>query len=254
MVQITCEQAIQEYLAYLKMEAHGFADDGECVITTPFVRPDGEGIEVALRPLPDGRVSITDMGNSLGYLFVNGLSLSRTLLNDARGIAKSHSVALQRNHLVMHTRAEAVGMAMHGLIQATLGVSDLIHKRRPSSRALFDDEVESLIIMSGVTYDVGFPVRGQREQHTVKFHVDSARNLLVHPLSAAGVSAARSWAERLAYRFIDIRAASPQWRPVALLDDRKNRADVWTNDTLAPIQDSAIKWSQREVFETMLRS
>ena len=253
MAQITREQAIDEYLTHLKMGFDGFADDGDCVVTTAFVRPDGEGIDVALRPLPDGRVSITDMGNTFGYLFVNGLSLSRSLLEDARRIAKVHGVMLQRNRLVMNVEAEGVGMGMHGLIQATLAVSDLVHKRRPSPRAPFDDEVESLIIMSGVTYDVGFPVQGQHERHTMKFHVDSGRNLLVHPLSSAAAPAARSSAERLAYRFDDIRSASPHWRLVAVLDDRGNRADVWTADTLASLGDYALKWSQQDTLVSMLK-
>lgn len=253
MAQVKYEQAIAEYLTHLKMEFDSFADNGDCVITTAFVRPDGEGIDVALRPLPDGRVSLTDMGNTLGYLYVNGLSLSRSLLDDARRIAKVHGAMLQRNELAINSGAEALGMSMHGLIQAILGVSDLIHKRRPSSRVLFNDEVESLIILSGVTYDVGFQVQGQRERHTMKFHVDSGRNLLVHPLSATAVSAARSSAERLAYRFDDIRSASPQWRLVALLDDRNNRADVWTQHTLAPLAESAIKWSQQESFLSLLK-
>ena len=253
MAQITCEQAIGEYLTHLNTGFVGEALNGEYVIVTPFVRPDGEGIDVALRPLPDGRINITDMGNTLGYLFVNGLSLSRNLLEDAKGIAKSHGVTLQRNQLVVHTGADAVGVAMHGLIQATLGVSDLVHKRRPSSRVLFDAEVESLIILSGAAYDVDYKVQGQRERHIMKFHVDSGCNLLLHPLSAASGSAARSKAERLAYRFNDIRSESAAWQLVAVLDDRKNRAGVWTADTLAPLGDYALKWSQQDALVAMLK-
>ena len=48
---------------------------------------------------------------------------------------------------------------MHGLIQATLAVSDLIHKRRPTSNVHFDEEVESFIIHRGVSYDVDFSVK-----------------------------------------------------------------------------------------------
>ena len=48
---------------------------------------------------------------------------------------------------------ESLGLGVPGLIQATISVTDLIKKRRPISRVNFDDQVESLIIHSGVTCD-----------------------------------------------------------------------------------------------------
>ena len=123
-------------------------------LTTPFVRPDGEGIEIELQVLPDGDISITDMGDTLGYLYVNGMTLSRTLIATVRQIAKPHGVSLQRNQLSLQVDQDSIGIGLHDLIQATLRITDLIQKRRPTSRVVFDVEVESLIINSGVTYDV----------------------------------------------------------------------------------------------------
>ena len=72
-----CEEVIGAYLT-------GLQGDFECshsaegwFLTTPFVRPDGEGIEIELQPLPDGDINIADMGDTLGYLYVNGMTLSQ---------------------------------------------------------------------------------------------------------------------------------------------------------------------------------
>ena len=94
------------------------------------------------------------MGDTLGYLYVNGMTLSRTLIATVRQIAKPHGVSLQRNQLSLQVDQDSIGIGLHDLIQATLRITDLIQKRRPTSRVVFDVEVESLIINSGVTYDV----------------------------------------------------------------------------------------------------
>ena len=222
----SCEEVVNNYLAGLKVDFEWSPSEDGWFLSTPFVRPDGEGIEIELQALPDGRISMTDMGDTLGYLYVNGLTLSQTLITTARQIAKTHGVSFQRNRLNMQVASDTIGTGVHQLIQATLSVTDLIQKRRPTSNVRFDDEVESLIIHKGIPYDVGFPVTGNKEKHTVKFHVNSGKHLLIQPVSAASEAPARSWSERWAYRFSDILRKSSQWEPVAVLDDRNARSSV----------------------------
>ena len=252
MAQIECSDAIARYLATLNDDFQAVGNGEECVLATPFVRPDGEGIEVEFMIQPDGSATMSDMGSTISYLYVNGLTLSRTLMNQSRDIARSHGVQIRRNALSVHVSPGSIGQSIHGLIQAALEVSSLIHKRRPTSRVQFNDEVESLIIHSGATYDVGYKVDGKHEDHTIKFHVNSGRNLLIHPLSASAEAAARSWAERLAYRFADIRNLDQVWRPVAVLDDRSSRAEVWTTFTRTPITEYAIMWSEQDELKSLL--
>ena len=247
-----CEEVIGNYLSQLRVGFESSPSEDGCFLSTPFTRPDGEGIEIELQVLPGGRISMSDMGDTLGYLYVNGLTLSRPLITAARQISKSHGVSLQSNHLNVQVDPDSIGNGLHGLIQAMLSVTDLIQKRRPTSRVRFDDEVESMIIHSGVVYDVGFKVRGVRERHTVKFHVNSGKNLLIHPVSAAQQAIARSWAERLAYRFSDILMESPQWKPVAVLDDRNTRAAIWDSNAITPVQEYVIYWSDRSELQSRL--
>ena len=83
-----CEDAIADYLAYVKGEFEATGSDSGCFLATPFVRPDGEGIEVEIEVLSDGRICISDMGDTFGYLYVNGMTLSRNLIKTAQGISK----------------------------------------------------------------------------------------------------------------------------------------------------------------------
>ena len=250
----TCATTVSSYLMQLRNDFDTTPTESGCLLSTPFVRPDGEGIEIEMSVSSDGQICLTDMGDTLGYLYVNGLTLSRKLLADARGIAKNHGVSLLRNELSTGVNINAIGPVLHEFIQAILSVTSLIHKRRSGFRVQFDDEVESLIIHSGVAYDVGYQVRGERESHTIKFHVNSGKNLLIHPLSAAKEAAARSWAERLSYRFSDIQKGDSQWYPIAVLDDRSLRSEVWSLRALTPVSEYALKWSQREELQTILKS
>lgn len=252
MVKVECGEAIARYLATLTEEFQVVPDGDGCVLVTPFVRPDGEGIEIELTILENGAASLSDMGSTMSYLYVNGLTLSRSLMDQAKSIARGHGVQIQRNALTTSMGQDSAGQSIHGLIQATLEISGLIHKRRPNSRVQFNDEVESFILQSGATYDVGFKVDGQRESHTIKFHVNSGKNLLIQPVSAAAEAAARTWTERLAYRFADIRLRDVKWRPVAVLDDRSARAQVWTNHALTPVKEYAMKWSQQDEITSLL--
>lgn len=252
MTSNACETIVDRYLADLRMGFEVSASEDGCFLSTPYTRPDGEGFEFEVRTLPDGRICMSDMGDTIGYLFVNGLTLSQTLLASARQIAKTHGVSLQRNELNVEADANSIGEGVHGLTQAALSVSNLIHRRRTGSRVRFDDDVESFIIHSGVIYDVDYTLKGQRETHRIKFHVDSGRSLLIHPLVASTQAIGRSWAERMAYRFSDILMADEHWQPVALLDDRKTGAEVWNAHTVTPVAEYAIRWSERDQLERKL--
>lgn len=254
MTSNACEIIVDRYLADLRMGFEVSESKDGCFLSTPYTRPDGEGFEFEMRTLPDGRICMSDMGDTIGYLFVNGLTLNSALLASARQIAKTHGVSLQQNELNVEGDVDSIGEGVQGLIQAALSVSNLIHKRRTKSGASvqFDDDVESFIIHSGVIYDVDYTLKGRRETHRIKFHVDSGRALLIHPLVASTQADGRIWAERIAYRFLDILLADDHWQPVALLDDRKSGAEVWNAHTITPVEEYAILWSERDRLERKL--
>ncbi len=193
------------------------------------------------------------MGDTIGYLWVNGLTLSRAKIEKARGISLPFGVTLENNILSIYAEPETVGEALHGLIQAALGVTDLIHTDRPASlnRVRFANAVESFIIRSGATYDADYEVRGQRRRHKFGFHVNTGRNLLVQPITASTEAVALKRAEQWESRFMDVTKANETWFPVAVLDDRGKRS-VWTPDAIAPIRQHAIVWADKDRLAALL--
>ena len=249
---VTCHDVIESYLKLMSDDFEVAPSDSGCYVLTPFTRPDGEAIELELTSFPNGSIRLSDMGDTLGYLYVNGLNLTQTVLDKTRRIARRNRVSLHQGALVVEGDDVMQGDGLHRLIQAAVETTSLIQGRRSTSRVEFNTEVESFIIQSGVVYDVDFRVMGQRESHMFKFHVNSGRNLLVQPIAAASEPAAHSWAERWAYRFSDTIATRSDLRPIAVLDDRGNRRSVWTPKAQAPIQDTAILWENKHLLADRL--
>ncbi len=247
-----CKTAVDGFLSTLANDIEVMPSDRGCHLITPFIRPDGEAISLYVESRSTAEIRVSDAGDTLGYLYVNGLTLTRTLLSRIRQIARSFDATLDGNALICDSVEDNIGEAVHNSIQAILAVTSLINGRRASSRVLFDNEVESYIINTGVTYDFEYAVPGLRESHAFKFHINSGRNLLVQPLSASTESAAHSLAERWSYRFIDTVERDDSWRPLAVLDDRGARQSVWTAHATAPIYDKLILWANRQALSEML--
>ena len=239
-----CEQVVHRYVDELSEDVQLESINDGCVITTPFLLPDSDYVEITARFLPNGDVRLTDTGDTIGFLWVNGLSLSRAILDDVRRIARRYGVSVARNELVVDSDEE--NNPLHRLIQAILAIAALIEKRRPYARLNFSEEVEAAIIARGSNYDSPYQVAGKQESHTVRFHVDGDRRILAQPLSQATEPAARAVAERSYYLFDDILNQTSDWKCFALLDDRGNRKAIWTDHALVPLRavSTVVPWSE----------
>lgn len=117
----TCEGLVRDYIDQLSDSVELRAFGNGCVINTPFLMPDVDLLEVEARFLPNGVVHLTDSGDTISYLWLNGLSLSRSILGDAGRIARRYGVSLARYELVVDQNGSE--NPLHSLVQAILGIS-----------------------------------------------------------------------------------------------------------------------------------
>jgi hypothetical protein len=252
-----CHRVVEDYLKEL---GSGFSiypdpDGSRCFIVTPFTRPDGEVIEIALIHRSSGASRLSDMGDTLGYLFVNGLTSTQSLTQTVKSLSGRLNVSLQRQELLVELSDEQkLGESLHALIQAVLQVSDLIQKRRPATRLRFEDELERLLISQGIVYDSNYEVQGRRDKYTIRFHVDSGRKLLIQPLSVASEAGAFQGAERWSWRFSEINRQDASWKILSPLDDRGDRSQYWSPRALNALQNNAevILWSENQRMVDLL--
>lgn len=252
-----CDRLVEGYLSALREDFQVQSANGRCLIVTPFVRPDGGLIEIEAQILSDGHLRLSDLGESIAYLYVNGLTVTRAALDEIRKLCRRRGVTLDNYELTIEIENESLqGERVHSLIQVILVVTDMIQKRRPYQRLRFDEVVETFLVGHRTVYDSDFRVQGEDSVHRIRFHVDSDRRALIQPLSPNTETAAFSWAERWAYRFDDIKRHDPSWRPFAVLDDRGARARVWTPRCLVPLRRDAtvIHWSDNAPLAESLAS
>lgn len=257
MTNATYTNVAEQYLRWLSSEIETHPLDEGYIVSIPFERPDGEYIGLEINSLPGGNIRITDMGDTLGYLFVNGLTLSDKMIDRAKHISKRYGVSLEDGPLAIESEPEAIGEAFHRIVQATIAVTDLIQMRRSTQPRIvrFDDEVETIIKYSGAIYRTNYKISGRLENHTFKFHVNSGRNLLIQPMVAASENAAHALAERWAYRFHDVMQSNEIWQPQAVLDNRAEYVServIWTPRAVAPISEYAITWAERDKLAALL--
>lgn len=265
MTSATYTNVAEQYLRWLSSEIETHPLDEGYIVSIPFERPDGECIGLEINSLPGGNIRITDMGDTLGYLFVNGLTLSDKMIDRAKHISKRYGVSLEDGPLAIEAEPESAGEAFHRIVQATIAVTDLIQMRRSTQPRIvrFDDDVETIIKYSGAIYRTNYKISGRLEYHTFKFHVNSGRSLLIQPITAASEEAAHALAERWAYRFYDVTQSNGIWRPYAVLDDRAEHLNaqgvllsrervIWTPRAIAPISEYAITWTERDKLAALL--
>ena len=251
-----CGTVLESYITTLHdgFEAVDVAKD-RCLLVTPFRRPDGEMIQVEVQALADGGLRLSDAGDSIAYLHVNGLSVTRGVRDDAKKLARRFGVSLDMYELAVEVGdGTELGEVMHGMIQASIAVTDMIQKRRPYTRLRFADEVEAYLVGRRAVYDNEFRVRGAVQDHVIRFHADSGKRVLIQPLSPAHEPSAFSWAERWGWRFGDIMRGDSGWRPFAVLDDRGERASIWSERTLVPLRQDAtvVFWSDTAPLSEVL--
>ena len=253
-----CINIVDLYLEKLAAEFKSTPSDDGCLVLTPFHRPDGEGVELEIEALPDGKILIHDMGDTLSYLFVNGLTLSRPMIDRAERISMAYGVSIESSTLVIEADPDSAGDALHELVQAVLEVTSLIQRRRPTStyRLRFEKDVEFFIKRySGTSYEADYHIAGAHENHKFRFYVNSGRNLLVQPITAPNESDAHSLAERWAYRFADVLKENRCYSPIAVLNDSIDKSPgkrIWTSYALAPIQEYAIRWTEKDRLAGLL--
>jgi hypothetical protein len=248
-MEYTCDSVVNKFLENLKVDFKIHHLENRCIIVTPFLYPDFASIELFLEPVGDN-ILLTDEGETLNMLFMNGLNIekNKALYKEVKEIAQSHNVDVQHSAISITTNPDQLGEASQNILNAIQAIAYLVYKRRNIEQATFDDEVEKLLISNEVKYDSNYVIRGKANRHKIKFHVNSNRNLLIEPISAATIQGARSTAKLAAYKWLDIRQVNTILRFVSVIDDREQKwENLWSDEeaknAIYTHSDEVIRWT-----------
>ncbi len=230
-------------------------------IRTPYLYPDGDVIDIFLRDSADGASTLTDLGETLGWLRTQTVSERKTdrqkrLIED---VCLTHGVELYRGMLMVRVKDIAdISEAITRLSQAALRVSDLWFTFRNQAVASINDEVEEFLATHEIQFERGERIVGRSGRiWRVDFHTrTSERSALVNVLSTGSRPSARRLAEHTLATWHDLsnrRIGPESMRFISLFDDE---LDVWAPEHFGLVEDVSeiAYWSRKDEFAELLIS
>ena len=230
-------------------------------IRTPYLYPDGDVIDLFLSGTGNGSSTLTDLGETLGWLRTQTVSERKTdrqrrLIEDVR---LTHGVELYRGMLMVRVKDfDEMSEAISRLSQAALRVSDLWFTFRNQAVASINDEVEEFLAEQEIQFERGERLLGRSGRTwRVDFHTrTSERSTLVNVLSTGSRPSARRMAEHTLATWHDLsnlQIGPERLRFISLFDDE---LDVWAPEDFGLVEDvsEVAYWSHKDEFAELLIS
>lgn len=241
-----CETLLDQIRQHITSGFDAITDGDDCVIVTPYTQPDQANIELVVRPQSTGYI-LTDEGETLGTLFVNGLTITPAIKHEITRIARIHNVQFDGAALYSVADAVHLGASAQNLASAIQAAGFLIYKRSHRTMPRFEDDIENYLVQNRITYALDYRLRGYAIEHTIPFYFNHRRNILLEPLTASSPSAAQNKAKQLGFKWGDLRRANITGNFTVVLDDSENNWErVWlapnTIDILRSYSDNVIRW------------
>lgn len=224
--------------------------NGDCRILTPYVLPDNDGIELTVRRR-DGRLTVSDEGSTLGFLFLNGIDLSPHSRAESflRLQLRRFGLRAAEGEVVADTAESEVGDAVTRVIEASKAIAYIVYTFRGRSGGEFKGEVAEWLDENDIRCEVDTPVEGASGRH---FTIDFLRRRPANPpvYIKALHSETRGYAKAVTFATValwaDLGKKAKSFESVSLLDDGVEQ--IWEEQVslLKTHSDRVGFWSTRE--------
>jgi len=229
-------------------------------VRTPFWYPDGGVVDVFVKER-DGKFTLTDLGEALGWLRNQSLSGRRSPRQQKldQDVCLTQGVEFFKGQLVL--RCEDLTRLSDGIVrlgQAMVRVADVWFTTRTRSVESITDEVSDLLQEKLIPFERGVKLAGRSGRDwSVDFQTRTVdRSALVCVLSSGSQAAARRIAEHICAEWYDLsllKTGSQPTRFVSLFDDT---IDVWGEEDFRLVESVSdiCRWSRPDEFEHALRN
>ena len=247
---------VNNYAAWLKERFDAEVVGDYAVISTPFLDPHNDEIELYVRKEADELI-VTDGGNTLSDLEASGLEIStekrKTHLQE---ILNGLGVAIDGQELYVRTSENEFPQRKHNLLQAVLAVQDLYLTAQAHVQQFFTEDVAIFLKANNVPFFRDFKLSGRSGfDHHFDFAFPATRERPQRVLVAIN-SLTRDKTTSTAFAVSDVRIARSQ-EPLAafaLINDQESPPAADFIDALRNYQISPLRWSRREEALVALQS
>lgn len=248
--------------SYLEAVATRYTIRGEdhagCWLETPFYLPDNTRLGVYLKPLPGGRVEISDYGETMGNLYLSGVTLEsedRRLVT----IGQRFGVTTTGGEISLVTDENRLADAVNAVIHAMLDLSYLVYTRQIRAAPSFISEIDTWLTLAHRSYRHHYEVVGRSTTNTFDYYLPrQGRPVLMETISAIDVGRSLRRAKLTSFKVFDSLGAPDggSFAYVCLLDDRtEQHREALTESVIQTVHTyfpTVLYWSDRAAREATL--
>lgn len=247
-------EGVNEYYEWLKKRTFVSQDDvtGWSVISTPFVGLFNDTIDIFVKTLADGKIMLSDDGNTLNNLELVGVSFkSSTGRKDILERVKlNYGVAISRDFEITKTvnKADFV-QAKHDILRAMLELSDMVNQSAHRVSSLFRDDVKNLFHQRKLNVTPGFIVSGRSGiRFTFDYLIAKPETEIVlqtfNHLDRANLATFLFGVDEV--KTVREQISEKVFQPVALVNDEDNKVRDEYLDALRYRNIDYMLWSERD--------
>lgn len=176
-----CATFISRHLDFLKANFRCKQDGDRTIVTTPYLYPDFDCIEVSVRECADGRLVVSDLGDALHHVLVMcGRDIFDSQEPTIRHIASTHNLILADDgELIALSSYPEVGQAIFQVAMAMKAIADLVHTAKAKREVHFIDQVRSFLGQRNIPFTPHYPIKGKSLSHVVDLFVNTRGGQLV---------------------------------------------------------------------------
>ncbi len=229
---MTCNQlksSIQEWVGS-EIECRSSVDDG-LIATLPFLKPNGDFIEVGLEPLPGNQWRISDLGDTHATLFLAGVEMLEEYARAGEfdRIKKNFGLVEDQRELYVDVASDDMLARMFDFVHGIQSALALQLTIRPTTLARdFDSEVYRFFVEQ--RSDIGVPpesVNGKTGKWKFHFTLNHQHpETLVKAITATSRPAAMRLAKQSVFEIKDVEEVRPI-EVVVIADDDGDRQRYW---------------------------
>ncbi len=252
---LSCAEVTDRYIKSLSGNFRCLPLERRLRIVTPYLYPDNDLIEVFVEEPAQGRIRVTDLGETLRHLHSQAFEVSGTPKRKhmVETIAAGVGVDVVRGELVKEGTVDAIGELLFDVIGAARGVSDLIYTSRTYEPPTFVQEVSKFLEEHQVEYESEVKLTGVSGKiYTVDFRLVRA-NKYLHAFSPRQIGGLQPVVNRVLRIWYDCNGRLGRDAKVSLLNDIDFE---WRQPEVALLGSvsNVGYWSRREDLLPTLRS
>lgn len=219
-----------EYLHWLKSNLIFFERGASQVLSTPFLDPFNDGIEILL-DASGGEMTLHDGGKTLNTLMDMGVHIEKSERRQAiiQNAIAGCGVRMNNGRLETVVTHANRAQRMHFLTTAILRLNDLWMTATPRTITDFFEIVKEYFDEHDILYTANKSITGRTVEHPIDFIIPlpKGRDRLIKLISRPSVQAAKI----TSFTWIDLKDAQPDAERVVFVNDLAVEEGVSENDT-----------------------